>query len=81
MVWCEWAWHQMCGGGRWDVRIKTAHKILIGSAIILFLFYAMWETKNYANTGKVWALVRSVASLIVAVGFSIYFRSLKEWKF
>jgi len=61
------------------VRIMTAHKILIGSAIALFIFFGIWKFKDYANTGEVWTLVSGLLSLLVAIGFGIYFRSLR-WK-
>lgn len=31
--------------------ILTAHKILITTAIIFFLFYAVWEIRNYPDPG------------------------------
>ncbi|MFQ5882700.1 MAG: hypothetical protein ACE5I9_09555 [Candidatus Methylomirabilales bacterium] len=61
------------------MRIKTAHKILIASAIVFFLFFGIWEFNHYAKSGDAWALIRGLVSVVVAVGFSIYFRSLK-WK-
>ena len=53
----------------------TAHKILIAAAILFFLGYAIWELRN-AQAGDLWALVRSGVSVVVSVGFGIYFRSL-----
>ena len=55
--------------------LMTAHKILIGSAIVFFLVYALWEVLN-SRAGGAWALVRGGVSVGVAVGFLIYFRSL-----
>jgi len=57
------------------VTLMTAHKILIASAIVFFLVYAVWELFN-ARAGGVWALVRGGVSVGVSVGFLIYFRSL-----
>jgi len=57
------------------VTLMTAHKILIATAIIFFLGYAMWELLH-ARAGGVWALVRSGVSVAVSVGFLIYYRSL-----
>ena len=53
----------------------TAHKILIAAAILFFLGYAIWELRN-AQAGGLWAFVRSGVSVVVSVGFGIYFRSL-----
>ena len=54
--------------------IVTAHKILITTAIIFFLFYAAWEIRNYPVSGGVWALLRGIISLIAACGLGIYLR-------
>lgn len=57
----------------------TAHRILIATAIVFFLFYALWELVHYSNTGNPWALVRSIVSGLASIGFTIYFRSLKRF--
>jgi hypothetical protein len=56
------------------VSIVTAHKILITTAIVFFLFYAGWEIRNYPDPGGVWALVRGIISAIAACAFAIYLR-------
>ena len=56
--------------------LLTAHKILIVSAIALFLFYAGWEIGNYTANDDVWALPRAAASAFAAVGFAAYLRSV-----
>lgn len=61
------------------VRIKTAHKILIASAIVFFIFFGIWELRDYTRTGEMRALGIGLISVLVAVGFGIYFRSLK-WR-
>lgn len=58
------------------MRIKTAHKILISSTIVFFIFFGIWELKDYAKTGEIGALGIGLLSVLVAVGFVIYFRSL-----
>lgn len=55
--------------------LMTAHRILIGTAIVFFLVYAVWEALHARAAGG-WALVRSAIALLVAIGFGIYFRSL-----
>ncbi len=60
------------------MRLMTAHKILIGTSIVFFIFFSGWELTNYLGAGEGWALARSVLYLGVAVGFTIYFRTLKN---
>ena len=60
------------------MRLITAHKILIGTSIVFFIFFSGWELTNYASAGQGWALVRSLLYLGVAVGFAAYFRTLKN---
>lgn len=55
--------------------LMTAHRILIATAIVFFLGYAVWEGLH-ARAGGGWALVRGAIAILVAVGFGIYFRSL-----
>ena len=61
-------------GRRSAVSILTAHKILITTAIIFFLFYAVWEIRNYPDPGGVGALLRGSISGIAACGLGIYLR-------
>ena len=60
------------------MRLITAHKILIGTSVAFFIFFSGWELTNYLSAGGIWALVRSVLYLCVAVGFAVYFRTLKH---
>jgi len=55
--------------------LLTAHKILIGSAIALFVLYALFELRRYF-TGDGSALWRAFASAGGAAGFAIYLRSV-----
>jgi hypothetical protein len=59
---------------RCAVSIRTAHKILITTAIVFFLFYAIWEIRNYPDPGGMWALLRGIISGIAACGLGIYLR-------
>ncbi len=60
------------------MRLLTAHKILISSAVVFFVFFGAWEYRNYAG-GEEWALWRGVLYLIVALGFGLYLKNLKRW--
>jgi len=59
--------------------LLIAHRILISSAIVFFVFFALWELNNYSNANDSWALFRSLLYLLVAVGFGIYLKNLKRW--
>ncbi len=54
--------------------VATAHKILITTAIIFFLFYAAWEVRNYSTPGSVRSLLRAIIALVVACGLALYLR-------
>ena len=61
------------------MRLITAHKILIGSATVFFIFFALWELNRYANSNDTWATARSLLYLLIALGLGIYFKNLKRW--
>ena len=60
------------------VRLITAHKILIGSAAVFFLFFAFWEWQNYSRNGELWAALRGGLYLLLGLGFGIYFKNIKR---
>jgi hypothetical protein len=55
----------------------TAHRILIGTAVIFFIVFAAWEIRAYAATGDAWALLRAGVSGVVSVGWALYLRTVK----
>lgn len=59
-----------------SMTILTAHKILIASAVALFLGYAVWELLRYPDLGGPAALVRSGLSAAAAIGLGIYLRAV-----
>ncbi len=59
--------------------LLTAHRILISTAVLFFFGFALWELRNYFDTGDLWAIFRGFLYLLVAVGFGFYLRSLKYW--
>lgn len=61
------------------MRLLTAHRILISTAVVFFFFFALWELRNYFNAGDPWAVFRSFLYLSVCTGFGIYLKSLKKW--
>jgi hypothetical protein len=58
------------------MRLVTAHKILIGSAVAFFLFFAVFELRGYAASGSLADLASGVFGLAVAVGFGFYLRTV-----
>jgi hypothetical protein len=61
-----------------NMKLLTAHKILISSAVVFFVFFAFWEFGNYAK-GDSWAVWRSGLYFVVALGFGVYLKNLKRW--
>ena len=59
--------------------LLTAHKILITTTVVFFFGFALWELRNYSDTGNLWAALRGALYLLVAVGFGFYLRRLKKW--
>ncbi len=73
----RWHSHQealyTCPQGERCVSVLTAHKILISSAVVLFVLYAAWEWRNYSG-GDLSALPRSLMSAGGAGALAIYLR-------
>jgi len=61
------------------IRLLTAHKILIVTAVIFFIFFALWELRGYSQTHDGWAVFRAILYFFVALGFSAYLHRLKRW--
>jgi len=60
------------------MRLLTAHKILIASAVVFFVFFAFWEFHHQAP-GDRWAAWRGGLYFVIAVGFGFYLMNLKRW--
>ncbi len=58
------------------MRLITAHKILIGSAVVFFAFFALLEMRSFRVTGSLVDLASGVLGLAVAVGFALYLRTV-----
>jgi hypothetical protein len=75
--------HSLHGSVAWfydaTMTLRTAHKILISTAVLFFFGIAFWEFRNYLATGELWAAIRSLIYASVAVGFGVYLGSLKRW--
>ena len=60
-------------------RLIVAHKILIATAVLFFIFIGTWEARNYLQTNNGWAVFRAMLYFLVALGFAVYLRKLKGW--
>jgi hypothetical protein len=60
------------------MKLLTAHKILISTAVMFFVFFAFWELRHYF-AGDAWAAFRAVLYFAVAVGFAVYLKQLKRF--
>lgn len=60
------------------MKLITAHKILITSSVVFFIFFGIWELRNYA-AGNGWAGFRGGLYFLVALGFAAYLSNLRRW--
>ena len=60
------------------MKLITAHRILIGAGIAFFVFYAAIQLKVYLASGAAAPLAQAIVSVVVAVGFVVYYRSLRR---
>jgi len=58
------------------MRLLTAHKILIASAVVFFAFFGLFEMRSFAATGGLTDLASGAFGLGVAVGFALYLRTV-----
>jgi hypothetical protein len=61
------------------MKLLTAHKILIATAAVFFLFFALREGRGYYQGNDEWAGFRAILYMLVAIGFAIYLKNLKRW--
>ena len=62
------------------MRLITAHRILITAGIAFFVLYALIQLRDYRASGAIVALAQAIVSIVIVVGFVIYYRSLrKRW--
>ena len=61
------------------MKLITAHRILIGAAIVFFMFFAAVELRQYGRTAAAAPLIEAVVSIAVAIGLVLYYRTLARW--
>ena len=55
------------------------HKVLISTAIIFTLGFAVWSGMAYANTREFWALASAIGFGIATLVLILYLRNLKRF--
>ncbi len=55
------------------------HKVLISTAIIFSLGFALWSGFAYAQTSEGWALASTVGFGLATVALVLYLRNLKKF--
>lgn len=55
------------------------HKVLISTAIVFTLGFAVWSGKAYVESREVWALVSAVGFGMATIAFILYLRNLKRF--
>jgi hypothetical protein len=58
--------------------IAAVHRLLIVSALLCALLYALWELREMGRGAGALAGVRAVAALGAGVGLAVYLRSLRR---
>lgn len=61
------------------MRLLTAHRILISTAVVFFIFFSLWELRNYSQNDDGWAAFRSGLYFLTGIGFAVYLMNLKRW--
>lgn len=61
------------------MKLITAHRILIGAAVVFFVFFAAVQLRLYVRAGGAAPLVEAVVSVVVAVALVLYYRTLSRW--
>lgn len=57
--------------------LLTAHRILIGSAVALFVYYGLWELQGWRAAGAGAGWMRGAVSLALAAGLALYILTLR----
>lgn len=55
------------------------HRILIGTAVVFGVGFAVWEFLAYRRTGEVENLLIGIGAAVVAVALGYYLKNLKRF--
>lgn len=58
------------------MRLITAHKILIGSAVLFFFGFGLFELRAYTASHSLGDLASGIFGLVAALGFGVYLRNV-----
>ena len=61
------------------MRLITAHRVLIGAAIVFAVFFALVQVRAYFGDGSGGRLAVALLSLVAAGALAYYYRSLAGW--
>lgn len=61
------------------MRLITAHRILIGTAIAFGVFFTVWEVVRYVHTGQAVLLVIAAVTAVITLGLGYYLKNLKRF--
>lgn len=59
------------------MRLTTAHKILIASAAVFFVFFAIVLVRRFAAGNGYGYLAGGILAVVTAIAFVIYFRTIR----
>ncbi len=57
----------------------TFHRILIGTAVVFGVGFAVWEFLTYRRTGAVENLLIGVGAAVISVALGYYLKNLKRF--
>lgn len=55
------------------------HKVLISTAIVFSLGFAVWSGIAYSATGEFWAAASAVGFGLATIAFSFYLKNLRRF--
>jgi hypothetical protein len=55
------------------------HKVLISTAIVFTLGFAVWSGTVYLDSGEFWALASALGFAIATVALALYLKNLKRF--
>jgi len=60
------------------MKLMTAHRILIGSSIAFFLFFAFLQARDFMSGGGATNLAAALVAIAVTAALVVYFRTLRN---
>lgn len=55
------------------------HRVLISTAIVFSLGFAVWSAWSYAGAGEPWALASAVGFAVATVALVLYLKNLRKF--